>query len=54
MLSCRDLHKLVEGLADILSDPKKASIFHYICQLLPEEVQREFDHMAAMSIAYGI
>ena len=47
----RDLSTLVEGLTGILKDPKKASVFHYICQMLPDEVQREFDHLAAASVS---
>ena len=50
----RDLAALVEGLAGILRDPKKASIFHYICQMLPDDVQREFDHLAATSVSNGM
>lgn len=50
----RDLTTLVEGLAGILKDPKKASIFHYICQMLPDDVQREFDHLAAASVSNGM
>ena len=50
----RDLSTLVEGLTGVLKDPKKASVFNYICQMLPDEVQREFDHLAAASVSSGM
>ena len=35
----------------LLSDPTKMVLFHYVCQLLPEDAQAEFDRLAAA--AYG-
>ena len=37
----------------LLGDPAKMQLFHHVCQLLPEEVQGEFDHLAADSLGVG-
>ena len=49
----RNLSQLVEGLGNVLNDPNKAVLFHYICQLLPGKKQAEFDKLAATTIAEG-
>ncbi len=41
----------MEGLGEVLNDPNKMVIFHYICQLLPGETQAEFDRIASAAIA---
>lgn len=38
-------------MGEILDDQNKTILFHYICQLLPDEVQAEFDRIAAATIA---
>ena len=38
----------------MLKDQKKTVLFHYICQLLPEETQHEFDRIAAEMLARGM
>ena len=40
----------MEGLQTLLSDPTKMVLFHYVCQLLPEDAQTEFDRLAAASL----
>lgn len=50
---CRDLSGLVGALCDVLDDPKKHVLYHYICQLLPEEIQGEFDQLASTVVANG-
>lgn len=47
----RDLSKLVEALCDVLDDPTKRILFHYICQLLPEEDRAEFDRLSSVAIS---
>lgn len=43
----------MEGLHTLLDDPTKIVLFHYVCQLLPEEAQAEFDRVAASRLADG-
>lgn len=52
--NCRDLPSLVQGLGTVLNDPNKMVLFHYVCQLLPEEAQAEFDRIAAVHLTEGI
>ena len=52
--NCRDLPSLVQGLGKVLDDPNKMVLFHYICQLLPEEAQTEFDRVAAAMLTGGV
>jgi len=52
--NCRDLPSLVQGLGTVLNDPNKVVLFHYVCQLLPEEAQAEFDRIAAAHLTGGI
>ena len=47
------MHGLVEGLGEVLNDRNKVVLFHYICQLLPEEAQNEFDRIAASMLSGG-
>ena len=47
----RDLSKLVQDLCDVLDDPIKHILFHYICQLLPEEDRAEFDRLSSVAIS---
>ena len=44
---------MVQGLGSVLNDENKMVLFHYICQLLPEETQVEFDRIAAAMLAGG-
>ena len=50
---CRDIPELIGQLGEVLTEPNKAVLFHYICQLLPDEAQAEFDRIAANSLAGG-
>ena len=49
----RNMEGLVEGLGEVLNDRNKVVLFHYICQLLPEEAQNEFDRIAATMLSGG-
>ena len=49
----RDLPGLVDTLHDVLNDPQKHTLYHHICQLLPEEIQSEFDQLASKAVAHG-
>jgi len=49
----REIPELVNSLTWILDSPEKTVLYHYICQLLPDEAQREFDHLAAAVLAKG-
>lgn len=44
----------MQGLGKVLDDPNKMVLFHYICQLLPEEAQTEFDRVAAAMLTGGM
>ena len=44
----------MQGLGKVLDDPNKMVLFHYICQLLPEEAQTEFDRVAAAMLTGGV
>ena len=44
----------MQGLGTVLDDPNKMVLFHYICQLLPEEAQVEFDRVAATMLTGGV
>ena len=50
----RNLPDLVEGLGEVLNDRNKIVLYHYICQLLPEETQNEFDRIAAGLLSGGM
>ena len=52
-MNYRDLPELVGELGEVLKEPNKAVLFHYICQLLPNEAQAEFDRVAATTLAGG-
>ena len=49
----RDIPELIGELGEVLNEPNKAVLFHYICQLLPHEAQAEFDRIAAASLEQG-
>lgn len=56
MLSCclsREVPELVNSLTWVLDSPEKMVLYHYICQLLPDEAQAEFDRVAAAMLAGG-
>ena len=44
----------MEGLGEVLNDRNKIVLYHYICQLLPEEAQNEFDRIAAGLLSGGM
>ena len=52
-LLCREVPELVNSLSWVLDSPAKMVLFHYICQLLPNEAQAEFDRIAAAMLAGG-
>ena len=49
--SCRDIPELVDRLSDVITDKKQSVLLHYICQMLPETSQTEFDNLAATKLA---
>ncbi len=47
----RDLPELVDRLSDVITDRRKSVLFHYVCQMLPEDSQLQFDNLAATKLA---
>ena len=50
----REIPELVNSLSWVLDSPAKTVLFHYICRLLPEQAQVEFDRIAATMLAGGV
>jgi hypothetical protein len=53
VLSPREVPELVNSLSWILDSPAKMMLFHYICQLLPDNAQADFDRIAAAMLGGG-
>lgn len=49
----REVPELVNSLSWVLDSPAKIVLFHYICQLLPDNAQVDFDRIAAAMLAGG-